>query len=136
MGDIILQIPFEKIGWVSAQTLWISTIYLTAIILVWKILESLNPKFNYNIGLGVILSLPFVPALLFVEHHGVLPPIGLANWELSHSSTTAEPIIQGLPQFTGVDLAALIPSLYYWLGVVWTIIACLLLGYVLHAGMG
>ncbi len=133
MADLIQHISFEKLGWVFAQFLWISTIYLAGIILVRKVLEQFSAKLTYSLGLGAILSLPLIPALLLVKHQGVLPPLGLADWSPSNGATGREPLVEGLPQFSGVDISAIIPSFYYGIGVIWATVTFLFLGYLLYS---
>lgn len=133
MADLFLQIPFEKVGWAAVQTLWLSTLYLSGFYLAWKIIGPLPPRMNYNLGLGALFSLPFIPAFLFMEHQGVLPPIGLADWAPAQAEAARTPLIEGLPKITGVDLAVIAPSIYYWIGILWTTAAGLLLAHHLYS---
>ena len=133
MADLILQIPYEKLGWAAVQTLWISTLYLSGLFLAWKIMSPLTPGLNYKLGLGALLSLPFIPAFLFMEHRGVLPPVGLADWTAAETKTTGTPLIEGLPKITGFDPGAVIPSFYFWIGILWTSAAFLLIVYHLYS---
>lgn len=127
MTDLITNIPFAKLGWSLLHVLWISTLYLSGMALVWKMLDNFSARIKYNVGLAALLALPFIPWLLFIEHSGILPPIGLADWNGTSTAETAqEPLIQGLPQITGLQLD---PSFYYWLGIIWTIGAAVLLAY-------
>lgn len=126
MTELITNFTFAQLGWALIQFAWISTLYLGGVALVLKILEKFDAKLKYNIGLGALLALPFIPGLLFVEHTGILPPIGLADWETPVAGEAHEPLLHGLPQITGLELA---PSFYYWLGITWTAVVCLLVGY-------
>lgn len=136
MTDLFLNNSFEKLGWASVQFLWISTVYLSGIVLIWKVLKPFSPKLKYNLGLGAILSLFFIPILLFVEHQGILSPLGLADWSSTNTAISQEPIIQGLPRISGIDIAAIIPSFYYWLGIFGTLMAAIFLGYYLYSVIG
>lgn len=131
MIKLIANFSFAQLGWALLQFVWISTLYLGGMALVWKILEKFGGKLEYNIGLGALLALPFIPGLLFVEHNGILPPIGLADWDAPAAGQAAhEPLLQELPHITGFELA---PSFYYWLGIIWAAVACLLVGYYLFS---
>lgn len=132
MTELIAGLPFQKIGWGVAQFMWISAIYLGGFAFVLKILENFSSRLKYNLRLGALLTLPIIAGLLFVEHRNFLPPIGLADWGLSETGQVGrEPILQGMPQFTGIELGNIEPSLYYWLGILWVIAVTFLIGYYL-----
>ena len=124
MIDVVFDLPFKTIGWALVHLLWISTLFLGGVTVVLKMLNQFNARIRYNIGMGSLLLLPLIPILLFVEHRGILPPLGMADWgSTSAGAWGGEPLIHGLPKVTGWNLGSLEPSLYYWLGVAWLLVA-------------
>lgn len=131
MIDLFFDIPLKHVGWAFVHFTWISTLFLGGTALVLKIFEDSSHKLQYNIGLGALFSLPCILGLLLTEHSSFLPPIGLADWDSSTEGQTAsEPLFEGLPQFSGIELA---PGLYKLLGIIWILTATIMLGYFFYS---
>lgn len=132
MMVFLTSIPFAKIGWAVLQLAWISSLYLGGIIIVLKLLSQFSAGLKYNIGMGGLLFLPIIPLFLFMEHRGVLPPLGFANWgSATQVGWEVEPLIQGIPKFSPMELGLFGPELYYWLGLVWLSITTIGVAYYL-----
>ncbi len=123
MIEIIPDIPFVWLGWTLLQFGWISTLSLTGTLLIWRLLDRFGGRYSYHIGLGSLLLLPLIVALLWVEHAGIMPPIGLADWSSAGESVQSgkAPLIPGLPTIEGISFGSYAQAIYYWTGLTWIV---------------
>lgn len=137
MLEWLAEWPFTRIGWTALQFLWISSLAIASTALALRILDPLSAKIRYRLALGTLLLLALLPGLLWLEHTGLLPPIGLADWSTQDPSAgiSKEPLFTGLPKLTGVDLGENAYTIYYWTGAAWTLGAFLSVVYRLVTGL-
>lgn len=129
--------PFTRIGWTVLQYLWISTMVIGSFVLSLRLMDRCPPRRRYRLAMGSLLPLAILPVLLWMEHTGLMPPIGLADWSAQEPSTgiSKQPLIQGLPKLRGVEFGESGPSIYYWTGLLWTAGAVIMTTYYMISGL-
>lgn len=129
--------PFTRIGWTVLQYLWLSTTVIGSVLLSLRLMDRYPSRHRYRLAMGALLPLAILPVLLWMEHTGVLPPIGLADWSAQDPSTgiSKQPLFQGLPKLRGLDLGESGPVLYYWTGLLWTLGVVIMMAYYLVSGL-
>lgn len=137
MLEWLAEWPFTRLGWTALQFLWISSLAIASTALALRMLDPLSANTRYRFALGTLLLLALLPGLLWLEHTGLLPPIGLADWSAQDPSAgiSKEPLFTGLPKLSGLDLGESAQTIYYWTGAAWTLGAVLSVSYMLATGL-
>lgn len=137
MYEWLAEWPIARIGWTALQFLWISSLVIASTALALRILDPLSAQIRYRAALGALLLLALLPGLLWMEHTGLFPPIGLADWSAQDSSAgiSKEPLFTDLPKLRRVDFGESARSIYYWTGAAWSLGAVLSAVYMLVTGL-
>ncbi len=129
--------PFTRIGWTVLQYLWISTMVIGSVVLSLRLMDRYPSRYRYRLAMGALLPLAILPVLLWMEHTGLMPPIGMADWSAQNPSTgiSKQPLFQDLPKLRGLDFGEYGPLLYYWTGLLWTLGVVIMTAYYVISGL-